>query len=161
MAQRRLQIPNGMQDTLPGECARKRQLEEQLRRLFTLEGYQEIETPVLEYYEALDDRTWGYRPEDLWKTFDSTGRILAVRPDSTIPAARMAAGRLAEAPLPLFFYTELRRRMDSLRSKGLTSYHFSGKERCSFALGDRRRACPTQRQALAELNAFLQSSADK
>ncbi len=67
----------------------------------------------------------------------------------------------AEAPLPLFFYTELRRRMDSLRSKGLTSYHFSGKERCSFALGDRRRACPTQRQALAELNAFLQSSADK
>lgn len=67
----------------------------------------------------------------------------------------------AESPLPLFFYTELRRRIDNLRSKGLTSYHFSGKERCSFALGDRRRACPTQRLALAELNAFLQSSADR
>ncbi|MBR3927099.1 MAG: hypothetical protein IKJ58_10075 [Akkermansia sp.] len=61
----------------------------------------------------------------------------------------------AEAPLPLFFYTELRRRMDNLRDKGLTNYHFSGKTRCSFALGDRRRACPTQRQALAELNAYL------
>ncbi len=101
MAQRRLQIPSGMQDTLPGECARKRRLEELLRRLFTLQGYQEVETPILEYYDALDDRTWGYRPEDVWKTFDSAGRILAVRPDSTIPAARMAAGRLAEAPLPL------------------------------------------------------------
>lgn len=101
MAQRRLQIPSGMQDTLPGECARKRQLEALLRRLFTLQGYQEVETPILEYYDALDDRTWGYRPEDVWKTFDSAGRILAVRPDSTIPAARMAAGRLAEAPLPL------------------------------------------------------------
>ena len=101
MAQRRLQIPSGMQDTLPGECARKRQLEETLRRLFTLRGYQEIETPILEYYDALDDRTWGYRPEDVWKTFDSAGRILAVRPDSTIPAARMAAGRLSGAPLPL------------------------------------------------------------
>ena len=101
MEQRRLQIPSGMQDTLPGECARKRQLEGLLRRLFTLEGYQEIETPILEYYDALDDRTWGYRPEDVWKTFDGAGRILAVRPDSTIPAARMAAGRLADASLPL------------------------------------------------------------
>ncbi len=101
MEQRKLQIPSGMQDTLPGECARKRQLEGQLRRLFTLEGYQEVETPILEFYDALDDRTWGYRPEDVWKTFDGAGRILAVRPDSTIPAVRMAAGRLAEAPLPL------------------------------------------------------------
>ena len=101
MEQRRLQIPSGMQDTLPGECARKRQLEGLLRRLFTLEGYQEVETPILEFYDALDDRTWGYRPEDVWKTFDGAGRILAVRPDSTIPATRMAAGRLAEAPLPL------------------------------------------------------------
>lgn len=101
MDQRRLQIPSGMQDTLPGECARKRQLEGLLRQLFILQGYQEVETPILEYYNALDDRTWGYRPEDVWKTFDSTGRILAVRPDSTIPAARMAAGRLSEAPLPL------------------------------------------------------------
>jgi len=101
MEQRRLQIPSGMQDTLPGECARKRQLEGQLRRLFTLEGYQEIETPILEFYDTLDDRTWGYRPEDVWKTFDSAGRILAVRPDSTIPAVRMAAGRLADEALPL------------------------------------------------------------
>ncbi len=101
MANRKLQIPNGMQDTLPGECARKRQLEQRLRQLFTLEGYQEIETPILEFYDALDDRTYGFRPEHLWKTFDARARILAVRPDSTIPAARMAAGRLADAPLPL------------------------------------------------------------
>ena len=66
-----------------------------------------------------------------------------------------------ETPLPLFFYTELRRRMDALRSKGLNSYHFSGAERCSFALGDRRRACPTPQRALDELNAFLQVAAEK
>ncbi len=65
-----------------------------------------------------------------------------------------------ESPLPLFFYTELRRRMDNLRDKGLTNYHFSGKTRCSFALGDRRRSCPAQRQALAELNAYLLKSQD-
>ena len=35
MERRRLQIPSGMQDTLPGECAGKRRLEDKLRRLFT------------------------------------------------------------------------------------------------------------------------------
>lgn len=101
MANQRLSIPSGMQDTLPGECARKRGLERELRELFRLHGYQEVETPILEYYDALDDATWGYRPEHLWKTFDGKGHILAVRPDSTIPAVRLAAGRLANAPLPL------------------------------------------------------------
>jgi len=101
MERRRLQIPSGMQDTLPGECAGKRRLESKLRRLFTLGGYQEIETPILEYYDALDDQTFGYRPEQVWKTFDPQGRILAVRPDSTIPAVRLASGRLKNAPLPL------------------------------------------------------------
>jgi len=101
MERRRMQIPTGMQDTLPGECARKRLLETQLRELFCLGGYQEIETPILEYYDALDDPTYGYRPELVWKTFDSKGRILALRPDSTIPAVRLAAGRLKEENLPL------------------------------------------------------------
>lgn len=101
MESRRLQIPNGMQDTLPGECAHKRLMEGQVRRLFALHGYQEIETPILEYYNTLDDATYGYRPEHVWKTFDSKGQILAVRPDSTIPAVRLAAGRLKGEALPL------------------------------------------------------------
>lgn len=63
-----------------------------------------------------------------------------------------------EAPLPLFFYTALRRRMDSLRSLGLTTYHFSGKKRCSLTLGARSRSCPTQQRALAELDAFLSAT---
>lgn len=98
---RRLQIPGGMQDTLPAECAAKRDLEQKLRELFTLSGYREIETPVLEYYDALNDETWGYPPENLWKTFDQEGRVLALRPDTTIPASRLAAGRLSHAALPL------------------------------------------------------------
>ncbi len=63
-----------------------------------------------------------------------------------------------ETPLPLFFYTELRRRMDSLRNLGLTSYHFSGKKRCSLTLGARRRVCPAQQRALEELDAFLSAA---
>lgn len=57
--------------------------------------------------------------------------------------------------LPLFFYTELGRRLAELRRMGLNTYHFSGKKECSLLLGARRRACPTQQRALEELDAFL------
>lgn len=107
MATPKLQIPNGMQDTLPGECRARRELEERFRRLFQLSGYREIETPILEYYDVLSDKTYGYRPEHVWKTFDSFGHVLAIRPDSTIPCARLAAGALRGWPLPLrLFYTQ-------------------------------------------------------
>ncbi len=101
MVSRRLQIPGGMQDTLPEECRAKRALESRLRGMFTSWGYREIETPILEYYDALDDAVWGYRPEHVWKTFDTEGRILAIRPDTTIPAARLAGSKLRNVSLPL------------------------------------------------------------
>ena len=37
----------------------------------------------------------------MWKTFDSSGRVLAIRPDTTIPAVRVAAGKMKDSPLPL------------------------------------------------------------
>ena len=98
---RQLQIPGGMQDTLPAECTAKHTLEESLRGVFAGSGYREIETPTLEYYDTLSDEVWGYAPENLWKTFDAEGRVLALRPDTTIPAARLASGRLKDEPLPL------------------------------------------------------------
>ncbi len=97
----KVQIPEGMQDTLMGECVRKRCVERQLRTLFSLSGYQEIETPLLEYYRTFDDAVYGFSEQHVWKTFDRQGRVLALRPDSTIPAVRIAASRLEKEPLPL------------------------------------------------------------
>lgn len=64
-----------------------------------------------------------------------------------------------EEPLPLFFYTKLRERMEDLRRRGLNVYHFSGAHRCSLVLGARRRSCPTQRRALRELQQFITAGA--
>lgn len=64
-----------------------------------------------------------------------------------------------EHPLPLFFYTKLREKMDSLRRLGMTTYRFSGARRCSLLLGSRRRACPTQRRILQELRSFIATQA--
>ncbi len=101
MSLKKQQIPTGMQDTLPGECEARNRLEERFRALFRSFGYREIRTPILEYYDTLSERPYGYRPEHVWKTFDRSGRILTLRPDSTIPAARIAAGPLGTADLPL------------------------------------------------------------
>ena len=62
-----------------------------------------------------------------------------------------------QSPLPLFFYNELEQHLEQLRRMGLNSYEFAGAESCSKLLGDRQRACPTQRRMLSELNAFLAS----
>jgi len=110
-------IPEGMQDTLPGECLRKRQMEQALRGLFAHHGYQEIETPLLEYYRVMDDEAFGFPETHVFKTFDRRGRVLAIRPDSTIPAVRMAASRLSETLLPLrlcYMQSAATYRMDTL-----------------------------------------------
>lgn len=97
----KLQLPEGMQDILPGECREKRIIEEKIRGLFTSHGFSEIETPLLEYFRTVDDQVYGFDEAAVWKTFDRRGRVLALRPDSTIPAVRIAASHLKDSPLPL------------------------------------------------------------
>ncbi len=64
-----------------------------------------------------------------------------------------------EAPLPLFFYAELKRRVEQLRELGLTTYHFTGVEDCSLRLSARQRSCPATRREQDEIVAFLQLGA--
>ena len=95
------QIPEGMQDTLPGECRQKRKVEGALRALFERSGFAEVQTPALEYCDVFAGGVSGIAPEQMYKTFDKNGRILAVRPDNTTPVMRMAVTRMQGAPLPL------------------------------------------------------------
>ena len=93
--------PDGVMDWLPEDCEAKRRLESGLRQLFTLNGYREIETPGIEFYDAYA-AGGGFAPqESLFKFFDEKGRILCLRYDGTIPAARLASTLLRDAALPL------------------------------------------------------------
>jgi ATP phosphoribosyltransferase regulatory subunit len=63
-------------------------------------GYREVRTPLLEYAEVMD------RAQDggigrAYRLFDDHGQVLVVRPDLTVPVARLVAGRLADHPGPL------------------------------------------------------------
>ena len=90
----RQQIPEGMQDVMPGQCALMRRCENSLRKLFSLSGYQEVQTPMLEFLSVFTSEDHGISARKMWKTFDREGRILTLRPDSTAPAVRLASTRL-------------------------------------------------------------------
>ena len=82
--------PDGFNDTLPSVCAFKKDAESKLRRLFSLHGYEEIETPGYEYCDIYTKPDF-VKEEDLYKLTDSKGRLLCARYDGTIPAAITAA----------------------------------------------------------------------
>ncbi len=88
--------PDGFNDQFPGICGFKRNLESKLRDLFLLNGYEEIETPGVEYFDVYKEFV---EEEGLFKFTDSNGRLLCNRYDGTIPAVRFCAGRNDTLPV--------------------------------------------------------------
>ena len=98
-------LPTGARDVLPTEAAELRDAEDALRRVLRLNGYREVRTPTLEYGEAIE-RAAARGVDEAYRLFDADGRVLVLRPDLTIPAARMIATRMADHPGPIrVFYT--------------------------------------------------------
>ena len=99
--------PEGTRDLLFDECLARREAEQKLNTLFTGLGYSEVVTPGIEFYDLFSSSTRHFRQENMYKLVDSKGRIIVMRPDSTIPIARLAASRLKDAQLPLrLFYNQ-------------------------------------------------------
>ena len=99
--------PEGTRDLLFDECLARREAEMKLNSLFTGLGYSEVVTPGIEFYDLFSSSTRHFRQENMYKLVDSKGRIIVMRPDSTIPIARLAASRLKDAKFPLrLFYNQ-------------------------------------------------------
>ena len=96
--------PEGTRDLLFEECLARRSVEKRIKELFSRFGYSEVVTPGLEFFDVFNGSTRNFRTENLYKTFDSKGRIIVMRPDSTIPIARLVATRLKDAVMPLRLY---------------------------------------------------------
>ena len=94
--------PDGFNDQFPGICGVKRELESKLRNLFLLNGYEEIETPGVEYFDVYKEFV---DEEELYKFTDSKGSLLCNRYDGTIPTVRFCAGRNYTLPVR-FSYIE-------------------------------------------------------
>lgn len=103
MGQWKFHTPNGVIDLLPETCRSKRLFEQQLRRVFEQRGYMEIETPTIEFYDVYAAGSGSVLQEDLFKFFDEQGRILCLRYDGTVPAARLAATVCRDLAPPIRF----------------------------------------------------------
>jgi ATP phosphoribosyltransferase regulatory subunit len=94
-------VPPGSQDLLADDVRRRRRIQAAWFGLAGARGYEEVIPPTFEYEEVF---TRGGGPElaaRLVRFVDQDGRLLALRADFTSSLARVAATRLAGAPLPL------------------------------------------------------------
>lgn len=94
-------IPEGTKDTLFEECSKKICIENILRKTYIESGFMELKSPTLEFYDVFNIENTTLPQEKMYKLFDNQGRILVLKPDMTIPIARIVATKLKEAPHPL------------------------------------------------------------
>ncbi|MGN0592931.1 MAG: ATP phosphoribosyltransferase regulatory subunit [Ruminococcus sp.] len=106
--------PEGTKDFLFEECLVRRETEEKIHDIFRGKGYYELTTPALEFFDVFQTESGHYPQERLYKLTDSKGRLLVMRPESTMPIARVVATRLKDASLPLrLFYNQSVYRFES------------------------------------------------
>jgi ATP phosphoribosyltransferase regulatory subunit len=95
-------IPSGTRDVLPDEMRELRGVTDRIRAVFEHAGYGEVYTPALEY-EGTFARADTAGTRSAYRMFDEQGNVLVLRPDMTIPIARLVATRYPHADPPLRF----------------------------------------------------------
>lgn len=99
--------PEGTRDLLFDESVARRTVEDMLQTLFKKYGYSEVITPGIEFYDVFMLKSRYFPQESMYKLSDEKGRLLVIRPDSTMPIARLAATRLKDETFPLkLFYNQ-------------------------------------------------------
>ena len=101
----------GTRDLLPQDMAKFRRIEAEFRDCCLGWGYQEIRTPVLEYLHLFTSagtlspdmlgRVYSFLDWDGW-----SGERVVLRPDGTIPAARLYVENFQNLPIARFCYVE-------------------------------------------------------
>ena len=86
-----LHTPEGVRDVYGEEYARKLFVEKKLHDTIHLYGYQDIQTPMFEYFDVFGKEVGTIPSKDLYKFFDREGNTLVLRPDMTPSIARAAA----------------------------------------------------------------------
>lgn len=95
------ETPRGLRDVLPSEAVWRESIRDRMRDCFASWGYMPLETPTLEIKECID-QGGGISSRPL-SMIDAEGKVLVLRPDVTLPIARMVASRLAGQDGPFRF----------------------------------------------------------
>ncbi len=90
--------PRGFRDILTDEALARERISDTVRATFSARGYLPVETPLMEDRAELE--RGGRIKGSPFHVFDSDGHMLMLRPDVTLPVARLAASRIATGELP-------------------------------------------------------------
>lgn len=92
--------PRGFRDVLFDEARERERVTTAMNAAFSAWGYEPVETPVVEEYRTLEAGSGGALDRTAFRLFDLDGTLLALRPEMTVPIARVVASRLTDTPGP-------------------------------------------------------------
>lgn len=96
-----LHTPEGVRDIYGDECAVKLVLEDKIRRVFHSYGYNDIQTPTLEYFDVFSKERGSVASQEMFKLFDNDNNTLVLRPDMTPPIVRCVSKYYEDADMPV------------------------------------------------------------
>ena len=91
--------PWGFRDILPAEALVREGIRAQVAELFSSRGYLPVETPLLEERPELE--RGGRIRSSPFQLIDADGSLMVLRPDLTLPIARLVSARVPDGGLPL------------------------------------------------------------
>lgn len=98
-----LHTPEGMRDIYGEECARKVRVQETMHHVLKLYGFNDIQTPMFEYFDIFSEQRGTVEAKDMYRFFDREGYMLALRPDITPSIARCVSKYYKDEELPIRF----------------------------------------------------------
>lgn len=129
MVNKRKFIPEGVEDVNAVEYEKKEWVQTKAKEIFRSFGYHQILTPTFEYYDLFSEIESAINLDEMYKLIDRNGKILVLRPDATIPVARMAATKYGamDGSLKFMYFTSVYRSAD-FRAGGKREFTQAGIE---------------------------------
>lgn len=91
----------GMRNLLPREKAKLNRIESEIRRLFKIYGFQEVETPTIEPLELFELKSGEEIRHRMYRFKDLGGRDVVLRPEATASITKLVVQEMRSMPLPL------------------------------------------------------------
>lgn len=121
-------LVDGTADYLPAECYNFFALSDKLMDSFVRRGFMRVDTPILERHELFSKPECGVNINNCFKLTDYDGALLVMRPDMTMPIARLATTKIPDASHAKFCYSAKSFRFDKGSSSALREFTQVGVE---------------------------------
>ncbi len=120
-------FPDGVRDLTSEDFQLVEETATTIRRLFQSYGYRSVQTPS---FEAYDQYNFPGAPDRnaMLKCIDASGRVLVLRPDATVPLARMVAMNYPQEKALRFSYQTTIFRQAEAGVGDLSEWHQAGIE---------------------------------